>query len=321
MSGSRRRRRPRQVPSSQASGTSWGGRSVGSSTARSAVRGVAVARTSRWTIRRRSPRPAGRPRSARWSRQPRSRAQLGPAHVLPTAAAPNRPRYVEADRRPRHSAVQDVRHAVRRTGLSLRTVRPVGAGELGRTRGRRPTARRVLAGVVTLAAARVAEAHVTPCRGCGPSPPTYDGEVPTARARRPVRPQRVTTSLGRSGGAQPTRSPLGDLAVAAATCGPPARPRRQRAHRPRPGRGEEPELPGRRRRHLGGELTAAVEQPDVGAATGSPPRVTMPWMTDSLARSTPSSRQPAGLRAAHQAPSPSSIGTPTSEPHSVHEPS
>ena len=33
-----------------------------------------------------------------------------------------------------------------------------------------------------------------------------------------------------------------------------------------PGAGEEPEVAGRRGRHLGGELTGPVEQPDVGVA-------------------------------------------------------
>src|SRR5205823_12085928 len=43
---------------------------------------------------------------------------------------------------------------------------------------------------------------------------------------------------------------------------------RQCAQGPRTGRGEEPELAGGRRHHLGGELTGGVEQPDVRTRHG-----------------------------------------------------
>ena len=96
-----------------------------------------------------------------------------------------------------------------------------------------------------------------------------------------------------------------------------------------PGAGEEPERSGRRRRHLGGELAAGVEQADVRPADRL--AVTRDDALDDrfLGDVDPLDGQAAGRGAAHQAAppsgepgsSPSWTGTPTSEPHSVHEPS
>ena len=94
----------------------------------------------------------------------------------------------------------------------------------------------------------------------------------------------------------------------------------------RPGRREEAELAGRRRRHLRGELAASVEQPHVRTATGEPSRTTAPWITACVSRSTPAVDAPRRVRRTSGAtPSPGSsprtTGTPTSEPYSVHDPS
>jgi hypothetical protein len=68
---------------------------------------------------------------------------------------------------------------------------------------------------------------------------------------------------------------------------------RQRAQRPLAVAGEEPEVAGRRGRHLGGELAGPVEQPHVGvAADRLAVAVTWPWMMASLATLMPSSDRP-----------------------------
>ena len=88
-----------------------------------------------------------------------------------------------------------------------------------------------------------------------------------------------------------------------------------------PGAAKNRNCAGRRRRHLGGELAAAVEQPHVrarhrlAAAQDDALHDRLVGDVDALERGPPF------LAAAHQDWSPSSIGTPTSEPHSVHEPS
>ncbi len=108
----------------------------------------------------------------------------------------------------------------------------------------------------------------------------------------------------------------------------------QRAQRPVALTGEEAEVARRRGGDLGGELTGPVEQAHVGVAD----RLALPVGTgphdlaldDGLLRDVdPVEREPALGRAAHQLPplsaepgsSPRAIGTPTSEPYSVHEPS
>ena len=91
------------------------------------------------------------------------------------------------------------------------------------------------------------------------------------------------------------------------------------ANRPRAGRREEPELAGRRRRHLRGELAGAVEQshvPDDRHAVTSHDALDHCFLAG-----IDTDRQSTCDSSAHQPSAPSEIGTPTSEPYSVHEPS
>src|SRR3990170_4078849 len=97
--------------------------------------------------------------------------------------------------------------------------------------------------------------------------------------------------------------------------------RGERPHRPPARCGEEPELPGRRRRPLGGELSVAVEQPDVRVAHRLAVADDDPLDDGGISQVEPLRRGPTLGRAAHQGVSPSAMGTPTNEPHSVHEPS
>src|SRR5919112_2954374 len=171
-----------------------------------------------------------------------------------------------------------------------------------------------------------------------PSIPGSNSRIPeTVTALRPDNDRRHSRSP--SAAAEPTRPAgsdrdlhLGDLAQTRHD-----RPldrlatRRQGAQRPLAGGGEEPELPGRRRGHLCGELPGAVEQSDVRRAD----RITLvsdDALDDGLLRHVDALEgDPAGGHAAHQASSssagtspgssPSAIGTPTSEPYSVQEPS
>ena len=110
----------------------------------------------------------------------------------------------------------------------------------------------------------------------------------------------------------------GDGALAAEPAGG------EHAERPRAGRGEEPEAAVLTQRDLGHELVTGAEQPRVagghrGAVVGDPAlhdRLIARRRRDGDT----ASRRAAAVIGAHRA-SPSSIGTPTSEPYSVHEPS
>src|SRR4051794_3951182 len=96
--------------------------------------------------------------------------------------------------------------------------------------------------------------------------------------------------------------------------------RRQRANLPRARSGEEPELALRTGHHLGGELVGRVEEPDVGAGHRS---AVVPDLTldHRLGVQVDAGEAVALLGSAAHAQAPFSIGTPTSEPYSVHEPS
>src|SRR5215207_10850690 len=99
--------------------------------------------------------------------------------------------------------------------------------------------------------------------------------------------------------------------------------RGERTQGPLAGAGEEPELPGRRRGNLSGELARAVEQPDVRVADRL--AVTRHDALDhGLVRDVDAVERRAALdRAAHQATpasSPRATGTLRSEPYSLHDP-
>src|SRR5579862_7690750 len=97
----------------------------------------------------------------------------------------------------------------------------------------------------------------------------------------------------------------------------------QHAHGPRPGSGEEPEAAVLPQRDLGDELVTGAEQPGVpGSHRGA--AVDDPAFHHRLASGGRRLGGPADRRAAPagaQRASPSSIGTPTSDPYSVQEPS
>ena len=180
-----------------------------------------------------------------------------------------------------------------------------------------------------------------------PPPPARDAATPRAcrrlcRAATPpgrlqgppdplqyvdrCRPMRLPERLSRARAAH--QSETVTSATAPTWAGPACRPvglGGQGAQRPVTVAGEEPEVTGGRGRHLGGELTGAVEEPDVGVAhrrsppdhgPGSPP----PWRRR-CRRGTgrPPWRRTSGVTLA--ASSPRATGTPTREPYSVQEPS
>src|SRR3954470_8125429 len=96
--------------------------------------------------------------------------------------------------------------------------------------------------------------------------------------------------------------------------------RAEGADRPRTRPREEAERAGRRGHDLGGELTRGVEQPHVGTALGLP-TTTDRALNDRFGRHiNPFERQVLDWSPAHAQTS-FSIGTPTREPYSVHEPS
>ena len=95
-------------------------------------------------------------------------------------------------------------------------------------------------------------------------------------------------------------------------------------HSPLPAKNRK--CPDRGGRDLGGELAGPVEQPDVGVGHGLAVTDDLALHHGLLGHVDAVERQPALRRAAHQASadpasSPSTTGTPTSEPYSVHEPS
>src|ERR1700685_1573582 len=102
------------------------------------------------------------------------------------------------------------------------------------------------------------------------------------------------------------------------------RTRSEDAQRPLARLGEEPERAVLAERHLGDELVAGAEQPGVAArhrgATAEHLALDDRLLARLVLRDGHSACRRAAAVVAHL-PSPSSIGTPTSEPYSVHEPS
>src|SRR3954453_4701654 len=94
----------------------------------------------------------------------------------------------------------------------------------------------------------------------------------------------------------------------------------QRAKGPVARTGEEPKLAVRGSDDLGGELPRSVEQPHERTADGLAASRDGPLNHGFLCHVDPFSGKPASLCSAHAQTS-FSIGTPTSEPYSVHEPS
>src|SRR5690606_34851898 len=102
--------------------------------------------------------------------------------------------------------------------------------------------------------------------------------------------------------------------------------RGERPHRPPPRCREEPELPGFGGRHLRGELAVLVVQPDVGA--GDRRAVAHHLALDDgllghvdVGPAAAAEQRPAARQEASPGSSPTTTGTPTSEPYSVQEPS
>src|ERR1700678_2526293 len=99
---------------------------------------------------------------------------------------------------------------------------------------------------------------------------------------------------------------------------------REHAQRPVAGGGEEAEAPVLAQRHLGHELVAGAEQAGVAGADRFAAAEHAALDDRLLAGLVLGDGHSAGRRAAGivaHLPSPISIGTPTSEPYSVHEPS